>query len=83
MKRILLHNLKIRLDVPDNLLGYYFKFYNYKLLKVYSVVNFAWLKEGVHKAYYVEGVYCSWEALGDDYETFRAKTLMELLEKIV
>lgn len=71
-------HLEIRTDVSHFLIGYYFNFY--KFGKVYSVVNFIWQKDNIHKEYYVEGVYCSWEALGNNNEIIRMKTLSELLE---
>ena len=65
------HSLKLRLDVPSGVIGYYFRYGNW------SVVNFGWMKDEKHIQFYTQGVYASWEALRDG-EIIRANSWQEL-----
>jgi hypothetical protein len=71
--------LELRLDVPENLIGYYFycKIKN----KRWSVVDFSWLKDKNHIKYYIEGNYIFWEAM-DDNNIIREETLYKLLQRL-
>ena len=69
------NSLKLRLDVPSSVIGYYFRYGKW------SVVNFAWVKDEKHIQFYTQGVYVNWEALKNG-EIIRAGT-WEDLEKLI
>jgi hypothetical protein len=74
------NRLKVRLDVPKTVYGYYFRFGEW------SVVDFSWMKDKNHKRFYTEGVYIGWEAMrtlkNGNLEIIRGETLIKLLDSL-